>query len=92
MLILKIFRFLFYFGLVVLCSLSAQITMPENTKDVRELKFLTSLIRLDLANNRISDVSMLKTLIYILEVYLEGNPLTNRNCPWDTILDVDTNN
>jgi internalin A len=55
--------------------------MPENTKDVSALKSLTSLIRLDLANNRISDVSMLKTLIYILEVYIEGNPLTNRNCP-----------
>jgi Leucine-rich repeat (LRR) protein len=82
MLIIKIFRFLFYFCLVVLCSLSAQITMPENTKYVSVLKYLTSLIRLDIANNQISDVSMLKTLIYILEVYLEGNPLTNRNCPW----------
>jgi hypothetical protein len=65
MLILKIFRFLFDFGLVVLCSLSALFTMPGNTKYVRDLKSLTSLIRLEFANNRISDVSMLKTLIYI---------------------------
>ncbi len=56
--------------------------MPENTKYVSALKYLTSLIRLDIANNRISEVSMLKTLIYIWEVYLEGNPPTNRNCPW----------
>ena len=41
---------------------------------------------LDIANNQISDVSMLKTLIYILEVYLEGNPLTNRNCPYTNFL------
>jgi hypothetical protein len=66
MLILKRFGFLFYFGLVVLCLLRAQITRHKNTKYVSKLKSLTSLIRLDLANNRISDVSMLKTLIYSL--------------------------